>query len=103
MQIHALEATAGEVSDLLRALAHPARLLLLCQMTEGRPTVGELARRIGRSEPAVSQQLARLRLEGLVRAERDGQAVRYAVARPEVLRLLAFLCENFCPDPEVRS
>lgn len=102
MQIHVTEAAAEEVSGLLRALAHPARLLLLCQMTEGRPTVGELARRIGRAEPAVSQQLARLRLEGLVRAERDGQAVRYAIARPEVLRLLSFLCENFCPDPEAR-
>jgi len=93
-----MQDVAGEVSGLLRTLAHPGRLLLLCHMAEDAPTVGELARRIGRTEAAVSQMLARLRHEGLVRAERDGQSMRYAIARTDVARLLAFLHDAYCRE-----
>lgn len=80
---HAGRRQAGQ--SLLRTLAHPDRLLLLCRMVEGVSTVGKLADRIGSAEPAMSQFLAWLRHERLVRAERGGQTRYYAIARPDVI------------------
>lgn len=87
---------AGEVSDLMRTLANPHRLLLLCQLVEGEKSVGELAEALGLRQPAVSQHLAQMRRDDLVRAHRQGQVVRYRLGRPEVRRMMQFLHATFC-------
>jgi len=67
---------AHEASDLLKALAHQTRLLILCILSEGEKTVGEIEDILGIQQAMVSQQLARLRLEGLVNTRREGRLVR---------------------------
>ena len=95
----AMARSAEEAAVYMRILSNPSRLLLLCQLIDGQRSVGELETALGLGQAYVSQQLARLRGEGLVEAERDGRIVRYALADPRVRPLLEVLYEQFCkPD-----
>jgi ArsR family transcriptional regulator len=72
----ALEAKAGQVADLLSALANDRRLLILCKLVEtGEATVGALADDVGLSQSALSQHLARMREEGIVTFRREAQTL----------------------------
>ncbi|EPX84661.1 transcriptional regulator, ArsR family [Rubellimicrobium thermophilum DSM 16684] len=88
---------AGRAADYLKSLAHEQRLMILCHLAGGEKTVGELEGRLGARQAAVSQQLARLRFEGLVAARRDGKTVLYSLADDRVERLIALLYDLFCP------
>ena len=98
----AMAQSAEEAASCLRALSNPSRLLLLCQLVDGRRSVGELESALDLGQAYVSQQLARLRSEGLVQAEREGRIVRYSLADPRVVPLLRVLYEQFC-DPEISA
>lgn len=91
-----LQARAGEAAALLKVMANPDRLLLLCQMVEGERSVAELGEATGLQQPSLSQQLAVLRREGLVETRRDGKFIHYRVASPAVLALLTTLYQQFC-------
>lgn len=80
-------------ADLLRVLANEHRLEVLCALREGELSVGELTRRVGLSQSALSQHLARLRADGAVATRRVGQTIFYRIADDEVLALLAALAE----------
>ncbi|MGL5114640.1 MAG: ArsR/SmtB family transcription factor [Beijerinckiaceae bacterium] len=95
-EIQALMANARRASDFLKALSHENRLLLLCLLAEKERSVGELEDLLGLRQSAVSQQLARLRLDGLVSARRDGKAVHYSLATPEVRAVLEVMHRVFC-------
>ncbi len=82
---------AGPVAAFLKALSHEGRLMILCHLAAGERSVTELEDLLGQRQAAVSQQLARLRLEGLVSTRRDGKAIYYAVRDPRVLELLGLL------------
>ena len=86
---------AREASGLLKALAHEGRLLILCDLLHGEKSVGELEALLSRRRPSVSQQLARLRLEGLVSTRRDGRTIYYAIANDWV-RSVGALSPSFC-------
>jgi DNA-binding transcriptional ArsR family regulator len=88
--------TARSVCQLLRLLSNEHRLLVLCQLVEGERTVGELAERLGMRQPAMSQQLARLRAEGIVDTRRDGQSIHYSLARSDVADLIIHLHDTYC-------
>jgi len=95
----ALEAKAGEVAGLLRALANDRRLLILCKLVEvGEATVSTLADDIGLSQSALSQHLARMREEGIVAFRRDAQTLWYRIADPRVETLFAVLHRLYCED-----
>ena len=87
----------GAAVSLLRALGHEGRLEILCHLIEAELNVTELTRAIGAQQPAVSQQLMRLRAEGLVQGRRQGKMILYSIARPEVARIVAALRDTFCP------
>ncbi|MGN6377274.1 MAG: ArsR/SmtB family transcription factor [Sphingomonas sp.] len=92
-------AEAGQVVGLLKAMANEARLLVLCHLGEsGELSVGALVERVGLSQSALSQHLARLREEHLVETRKHGQTVYYRVSDPKVGQLLALLHDLFCPD-----
>lgn len=93
-----MEAKAAEAARLLRMLANENRLLLLCHLADGEWPVNALAGRLGLSQPALSQHLARLRADGLVTTRRAAQQVFYRVADPRVAALLATLRDIFCPE-----
>lgn len=88
---------AQDAAACLRALSNPSRLLLLCQLVDGEHSVGELEQALGLGQAYVSQQLARLRAEGIVSCERDGRVVRYSIADPRILPVLQVLQQQFCP------
>ena len=95
--IDAMQAAAGDACRLLKALANPDRLLLLCQLAqEGEMSVGELEAALGILQPTLSQQLTVLRTEALVETRRDGKHVFYRVARGPALAVLKVLHQQFC-------
>lgn len=94
-----LEARARDVAALLKAIGNPHRLMLLCELAEaGERTVGDLAGRVGLSQSALSQHLARMREEGLVHFRRDAQSIWYRIADPRTATLLATLHDLYCKD-----
>lgn len=102
MKINAeqIKNSAEEAEALLKALANRHRLTLLCQMTDAERCVGELAAFLGVRDSTVSQHLALLRRDGLVRARRDGQTIWYSLASEPAKRLLETLYQLYCaPAP----
>jgi ArsR family transcriptional regulator len=93
-----LQARAGEAAALLKALANPDRLLLLCQLLGGERSVSELGLSTGIDQPSLSQQLGVLRGERLVATRREGKQVIYRIASPAALTVLEALYGLFC-DP----
>ena len=94
-----LLAHAREASEFLKALSHEARLVILCLLADGERSVTELEQMLKLRQPAVSQQLARLRADNLVETRRDGKNVYYSLARPEVREVVGALQRAFCPPP----
>ena len=89
---------AAEAVSVLKSIAHEGRLLVLCYLSEvGEMSVGELAERVGLSQSALSQHLAKLRAEGLVATRKQAQTVYYRIDQPKVLTLLTVLHDLYCP------
>lgn len=89
--------SAAEATALLKALSNEHRLMILCQLGSGELQVSDLQTRIGLSQSALSQHLARLREERLVQTRRDGVSIFYRIADPAVLRVIGVLAEIYCP------
>jgi DNA-binding transcriptional ArsR family regulator len=87
---------AREASEFLKALAHESRLVILCILSEGEKTVGELEALLDQRQSTVSQQLARLRLDGLVSTRRDGKNVYYRLASGDTRTILDAIHSVFC-------
>jgi DNA-binding transcriptional ArsR family regulator len=96
IDLETLQANAQQASEFLKALSHEVRLLILCFLMDGEKSVSEIERMLRLRQPAVSQQLARLRTDGLVETRRDGKNIYYSLARNEVRDLIAVLHEAFC-------
>lgn len=93
---HELAARARDAAGFLKALSHEGRLMILCHILDGEKSVGDLEELIGARQSAVSQQLARLRLEGLVTARRDGKTIFYAIGDERVRALVRLMYRLFC-------
>ena len=87
---------ARKASDLLKALSHESRLLILCLLAEGEKSVSELEQIMDMPQAAVSQQLARLRFDRLVNTRREGRVVYYSIASAEVSSIIETLYTLFC-------
>ncbi len=87
-----------EVAELLRFMATPSRLLLLCQLAQGEMTVGGLEDATGIRQPALSQQLGELRQRKLVATRRESRSIIYRMADPRVAALLGAMHGIFCAD-----
>ena len=85
LDIDVMLANAQMASEFLKALSHEVRLLILCFLIEGEKSVTEIEKMLKLRQPAVSQQLARLRAEGLVDARRNGKNIYYSLARQQLL------------------
>ncbi len=97
LNIEVMRVAAGEATCVLRVLANPDRLLLLCHLSQGEKSVGELEAFLGISQPTLSQQLCVLRTEGLVNTRREGKYIYYSVHDHKVLALLTCLYDLYCP------
>lgn len=98
-QIGSLKAQARDAANLLKAMSNECRLLVLCHLVEkGELSVGQLTDRVGLSQSALSQHLAKLREEGLVATRKEAQTIYYRVSDPKAGQLLALLRDLFCPE-----
>lgn len=91
-----IQAHVGEASRLLRALANPRRLQILCALIDGELSVSELNARVLLSQSALSQHLALLRVQQLLKTRRAGQTVYYTLPDGAALRILHVLHEIYC-------
>lgn len=89
---------ANAAAAFLKALSHEGRLMILCHLSSGEKSVTELERLLDTRQAAVSQQLARLRLEGLVICRREGKAIYYSIQDPKVSRTIALVYDMFCRE-----
>jgi DNA-binding transcriptional ArsR family regulator len=108
MELHQLESrtrlpdlermvdNAKRASDFLKALAHESRLMILCILAEGEKSVSELEDLLSLRQPTVSQQLARLRADGLVSTRREGKAIYYKLASEEARIVIGAIYDVFC-------
>ena len=86
---------AKRASEILKAMAHEGRLVILCTLFEGDKSVSELESILELRQPAVSQQLARLRGDKIVSTRREGKMIYYSIADEDVRAIIAFLCDLF--------
>ena len=96
IELEAMLEAAADAARLLKVLANPDRLMLLCRLSQGEASVGELEAELGILQPTLSQQLTVLRGEALVETRRDGKYVFYRIASPRALAVLKVLYDQFC-------
>lgn len=87
---------AQRASNFLKALANENRLVILCCLADGEKNVGELEALLGIRQPSLSQQLARLRADELVKTRRDSKQIYYSLASEETEQMIRLLYEMFC-------
>jgi len=97
-ELSALRAAAGNACNLMKVLANPDRLLILCQLSEGERRVGELETLLGIVQPTLSQQLTVLREQQLVSTRRDGKNIYYMLSSPQAMAVIRTLYQQFCSD-----
>jgi DNA-binding transcriptional ArsR family regulator len=87
---------AEPAAELLKAMANPHRLQVLCLLGEGELSVGAINERIPLSQPALSQHLGILRADGLVKTRREAQTIYYRVASGPAMEVIKVLHSHFC-------
>ena len=96
MNVKDMIPAAESAAVLMRSLSHPQRLLVLCALVDGEKSVAELRQQLEIDQVPMSQQLMRLRSDGLVEARREGTTVYYSIVRPEVRTVVGALHSAFC-------
>ncbi|WP_371707321.1 ArsR/SmtB family transcription factor [Oceanicola sp. D3] len=91
-------ANATNAANFLKAISHEGRLMILCHLATGEKTVTELEELLSARQAAVSQQLSRLRLEGLVTPRREGKAIYYSLADERPKKIMEVVYEMFCKE-----
>ncbi len=91
-----LRDNAQTASDFLKAISHEGRLMILCSLANGEKSVTEIENMLASRQAAVSQQLSRLRLEGLVTARREGKQIYYSLTDDRARMIIERVYELFC-------
>jgi len=89
---------AADAARLMNALGNESRLMILCMLAEGEQSVGALNEAIPLSQSALSQQLARLRRQGLVETRRESQTIYYTLSEGPAEKIIHLLHDLYCPD-----
>jgi len=103
MQVDDLRENAQKASELLKAMSNEKRLMILCYLANGEKAVGEMEKLIGLSQSALSQHLARLRRDGLVKTRRVSQTIYYSLAGGEAQAIMETLHGIYCRAPEAKA
>jgi DNA-binding transcriptional ArsR family regulator len=96
LELSDMQNAAGRACRLMKVLANPDRLMILCQLAQGEKRVGELEELLGIVQPTLSQQLTVLREEELVSTRRDGKNIYYQLTSQPALALIEVLYSQFC-------
>jgi len=94
--IEKMTRNAQEASTFLKAISHEGRLMILCHLASGEKTVTELEELLSARQSAVSQQLSRLRLEGIVKPRRDGKVIYYSLTDHRSTQIMEVVYDLFC-------
>jgi DNA-binding transcriptional ArsR family regulator len=94
-----MEQHAESAAELLKAMSHPVRLLVLCHLIDGERSVGALLAKVSLSSSALSQHLAVLRESGLVTTRREAQTIYYSIADGPALAVMESLYQSVCMPP----
>ncbi len=97
-EIERMMESASNASNFLKALSHEGRLMILCHLATGEKSVTDLENLLSARQAAVSQQLSRLRNEGLVAPRRDGKVIYYRLTDPRAVQILDLVYDLFCND-----
>jgi DNA-binding transcriptional ArsR family regulator len=100
VELEQMHEAAGRACRLMKVLANPDRLMILCQLSRGELRVGDIETLLGIVQPTLSQQLTVLREEGLVNTRREGKNIFYTVNSPQALAVLEVLYHQFCQPSE---
>jgi DNA-binding transcriptional ArsR family regulator len=95
-----MAAAAQKASELMKTLGHKDRLMVLCHLSSGEKSVGELARLLEIPQSPLSQHLARMRKENLVRTRREAQTIFYSIASREAAELVGVMHMLYCGNGE---
>ncbi len=88
--------SADRASALMKTLGHADRLMILCHLSDGEKSVGQIARLLEISQSPVSQHLSRMRKEGIVTTRREAQTIYYSIKSGEASKIVELLYELFC-------
>ncbi len=97
-EIERMMQNACNASQFLKAISHEGRLMILCHLATGEKSVTELETLLSSRQAAVSQQLSRLRNEGLVAPRREGKAIYYRLTDPRAVQILDLVYDLFCKE-----
>lgn len=97
-QLELLMRRARDASDFLKALSNESRLIVLCLLAEKERSVSDLERILSLRQPTVSQQLARLRDDNMVKTRREGNTIYYSLANDDVRKVIALIYTLFCQN-----
>ena len=95
-EIERMADNAKRATSFLKAVAHESRLIILCLLSDGEKSVSQLEHILALRQPTVSQQLARLRADGLVTTRREGKVIFYSLASEDVRSVIGALYDVFC-------
>lgn len=98
--LESLEKNSQYVAEILKTMAHPGRLLILCMLAEGEKSVTDLENMCKISQSQVSQFLKRMQYEQIVDSRKDGKFVLYHIKDQKVIQLMRDLSRIFCALPE---
>lgn len=90
--------SACDASNFLKAISHEGRLMILCHLATGEKSVTELEELLSARQAAVSQQLSRLRTEGLVSPRREGKTIYYSLTDKRAIQILDVVYDLFCKN-----
>ncbi|HAT86108.1 ArsR/SmtB family transcription factor [Cohaesibacter gelatinilyticus] len=93
-----MESNATRASNFLKAIGHEGRMMILCHLVTGEKSVTELEDLLSARQAAVSQQLSRLRLEGLITPRREGKSIYYRLTDDRSKQIMEVVYELFCRD-----
>lgn len=96
LELSQMRVAAGHACNLMKVLANPDRLMILCQLSQGELRVGELEARLSIVQPTLSQQLTVLREQQLVSTRREGKHIFYSMSSPQALAVIQTLYQQFC-------
>ena len=94
-----MAAKAIEVSQVLKALSHPSRLMIVCTLVEAERSVSELEHRLNIHQPHLSQHLTALRKASVVATRRESKQIFYRLVEDRAAQLIAALHQIYCKEP----
>jgi len=91
-----MASNAVRAANFLKAISHEGRLMILCYLASGEKSVTDLEELLSARQAAVSQQLSRLRMEGLVSPRREGKVIYYSLTDKRSTQIMEVVYDLFC-------